>query len=375
MLDLLLLTLAPNFCDSSPAPLLQERAVVEGAEDLEDQLKRRRSELGRKPEPHARLELARWCLDNQLAAACLEECNEILEEHPGHRWTSRFLQRAQEQREIRVVLPYRLEGDVDWRANYRYAAGLPPAARELALIELGNAELNSEDEVEQKRMESSALDRQRLVAGELLTSSNSRERRAGCDHVRLHLGGHGLKSLLLMSVRDPQEDVRSAAARALGSSQDPSILGPLVAALDSDNTALAERAAVALGYTGLPQAVPAMANALLSSAPASSAGTASPNGYVFFGRQQAYVQDFDVEVATFAAIGDPVINVLTSGAVLEARVNGVTTTRVSFRKSLVRSIERLTGDDLGNSKRSWEKWWNQSEWRHGSGESTPSTGS
>ena len=372
MLDtLLLLSLAAP--PTAPCALAAPIAILQ-EESLEDQLERRRKDLGRDPEPVARLEFARWCLDRKLLVEALKQCDEIFEEHPGHKWTSRFLQRARENGQIAIQLPYRRgeDTDYDWRANYRYAAGLPAAARELALIELATAELDAADEAEAQRMVASELDRQRIIAGELLTSTRPNERRAGCDHLRLTLGGHGLKSLLLMSVRDPHEDVRIAAARALGSSEDPSVLGPLVDALQSDNAGLAERAAVALGYTGLNQAVPAMANTLLSAPPAAaSPGTASPNGYVFFGRQQAYVQDFDVEVATFTAIGDPVINVLTEGSVLEARVNGVTTTRVSFRKVLARSIERLTGDDLGSNKRSWEKWWNQSEWRHGS---TPTSG-
>lgn len=371
MLDtLLLLTLAAP--PAAPCAPIAPLAIFQ-EESLEDQLERRRKDLGRDPEPVARLELARWCLDRKLLVEALKQCDEIFDEHPGHKWTSRFLQRARDNGQIAIQLPYRQSEDTnyDWRANYRYAASLPAAARELALIELATAELDAADEAEAQRMVASELDRQRIIAGELLTSSSPRERRAGCDHLRLTLGGHGLKSLLLMSVRDPHEDVRVAAARALGSSEDPSVLGPLVDALQSDNAGLAERAAVALGYTGLNQAVPAMAHTLLSAAPAANAGTASPNGYVFFGRQQAYVQDFDVEVATGTAIGDPVINVLTEGSVLEARVNGVTTTRVSFRKVLARSIERLTGDDLGSSKRSWEKWWSQSEWRHGS---TPTSG-
>jgi hypothetical protein len=372
MLDTLLLALAASPAPlGSPAPAAPLATLQE--ESLEEQLERRREDLGRNPKPVARLELARWCLDHRLLVEALKQCDAIFEEHPGHKWTSRFLQRARAEGQIAIQLPYQrgADGEAGWRANYRYAAGLPAAARELALIELATAELDAADELEAQRMEASDLDRQRIVAAELLTSTSPRERRAGCDHLRLTLGGHGLKSLLLMSVRDPQEDVRIAAARALGASEDPSVLGPLVDALHSDNAGLAERAAVALGYTGLNQAVPAMAHTLLSAAPATSAGTASPNGYVFFGRQQAYVQDFDVEVATFTAIGDPVINVLTEGSVLEARVNGVTTTRVSFRKVLARSIERLTGDELGSSKNSWEKWWNQSEWRHGS---TPTSG-
>ena len=371
MLDSLLL-----LCLAAPptAPCVETAPVVLLQEDsLEDQLERRRKDLGRDPEPVARLEFARWCLDRGLLVEALKQCDEIFEQHPGHKWTSRFLQRARENGQIAIQLPYRRNTDAngDWRANYRYAAGLPAAARELALMELATAALDANDEDEAQRMGLSELDRQRIIAGELLTSTRPNERRAGCDHLRLTLGGHGLKSLLLMSVRDPHEEVRMAAARALGSSEDPSVLGPLVTALQSKNAGLAERAAVALGYTGLNQAVPAMANTLLSAAPAASAGTASPNGYVFFGRQQAYVQDFDVEVATGTGIADPVINVLTEGSVLEARVHGVTTTRVHFRKVLARSIERLTGDDLGSNKRSWEKWWNQSEWRHGS---TPTSG-
>ncbi len=41
--------------------------------------------------------------------------------------------------------------------------------------------------------------------------------------------------------------------------------------------------------------------------------------YVSVVNQQAYVQDFDVEVAQFQAIADPVINVLTEGIVLDVR--------------------------------------------------------
>ena len=80
------------------------------------------------------------------------------------------------------------------------------------------------------------------------------------------------------------------------------------------------------------------------------------------GKQFAYIQDFDVEVAQFEAVADPQINVLVEGAVLDARVTGVHVYGSPRERSAIRrSLGQITGAQPGNTTRAWEKWWGENE--------------
>jgi hypothetical protein len=98
----------------------------------------------------------------------------------------------------------------------------------------------------------------------------------------------------------------------------------------------------------------------------SGGGTSAPRVHIFTGRQRAYIQDYDVEVAQFAAIADPVINTLIEGEVLDVAVVGVTEYQVaSERAAARRALSELTGATPGDTTVAWQKWWQEhgDDWR------------
>jgi hypothetical protein len=84
------------------------------------------------------------------------------------------------------------------------------------------------------------------------------------------------------------------------------------------------------------------------------------------GKQFAYIQDFDVEVAMGSSIADPIVNVLTSGTVLDVAVVSVGQVHFARETRAIRvALGRLTGADPGNTNRAWLKWWekNGGDWQ------------
>ncbi|MHC4893275.1 MAG: hypothetical protein ACYTFV_07890, partial [Planctomycetota bacterium] len=91
------------------------------------------------------------------------------------------------------------------------------------------------------------------------------------------------------------------------------------------------------------------------------ASASAPRAHVFFGSQSAYVQDFDVEVAAYDSIADPVIGVLPAGAVLDVRAIGVSSSPRRFERAAMESLRRLSGEDAGPKRKNWERWWSDSD--------------
>ncbi len=89
---------------------------------------------------------------------------------------------------------------------------------------------------------------------------------------------------------------------------------------------------------------------------AASAADGAVRAHIAIINQQAYIQDFDVEVAQAAFIADPKVNVLQSGMVLDAGVVSVATHRTiidSYRQTL----RQLAGSDPGPRTSRWTDWY------------------
>jgi hypothetical protein len=115
---------------------------------------------------------------------------------------------------------------------------------------------------------------------------------------------------------------------------------------------------------GYPEAVEPLIS-YMAAAAVSSEDNHVATGYIFTGTQRAFVQDFDVEVATNQAVADPQINALIQGSVLQAGV--AASTEYAFANTsryAKRSLSRLTGQITGMSASSWGNWWkkNGPEW-------------
>ncbi|MCA9323369.1 MAG: HEAT repeat domain-containing protein [Planctomycetes bacterium] len=174
---------------------------------------------------------------------------------------------------------------------------------------------------------------QRWIAAGLLGRSNQVRR---------------VKPLYRRALGDPSAAVRQAAVASLKAHDDGTTLGPLVRALTrgpSDATSV--YAAEAMAGLGDQRAVAPLIGALRA-----SEGGGVVRNHVVFTRQEAYVKDYDVEIAQAAVIADPIVDVVTEGVVLDVGVVSVVTQRRVFRQSL----RRLTGVDHGYDVAAWEAW-------------------
>jgi hypothetical protein len=237
------------------------------------------------------------------------------------------------------------------QALLRFGASMPAAGRELAVLELGK------------------LPHDEKLRDELLLELRSRidaRRSFAALALRRLLPGDGIKPIMLHAVLDPSQEVRTASSLALRAAKEPGLILPIVRVLEkSESPELRMRAAEALGNMGYGAAVqPLVARLAAAQSDAGSAGRI-PHSNIFVGRQIAYIQDFDVEVAQFQAVADPQINVLIEGSALDAAVAGVQDMNVAVEVAAVRgSLERLTGDSPGKSTKAWLAWWekNGSKW-------------
>lgn len=329
-----------------------EGAVTRAPKEVEVQreMKKRSKVAHASTDLAAHVELARWMAGEGLITDALSEAADILALDAHHEETLAFLTESR----LIVTPPLNGSGDalVAQREElYRWASKSPSSVREIAIHEL-------------RKSEDSAAVQAELLAG---LGNFSIRRRAFCAQAlgRLY-PGEQVKRLLQHAVLDKSQDVRRQAAHALGNANQPGLIVPVVRALGSTNIRVRTQAAEALGNMDYAEGVEPLVSYI---AVAQSSGTNRvPHGYIFVGKQTAYVQDFDVEVATFQAVADPQINVLLEGDVLEAGVSGVLEYSYAVESRAARaSLGRLTGADPGNTGRSWQRWWNenQDEWKAG----------
>jgi len=158
---------------------------------------------------------------------------------------------------------------------------------------------------------------------------------------------------------DGDPAVREVATTKLKGADDLRSLQRFTSALWEKSTILRFHSAEALGALGRIEAVPALVNRMsgLQQAAAGGAG-GHPTASLFIGEQRAYVADYNVEVAQASAIAEPVISVLQSGVVLDARVMSVQWQKVIGQEvAVVRgALARLAGRDLGDDPKTWMAW-------------------
>ena len=311
--------------------------VAHAAEERELLAQARQLEREAGSEPVRRVALADWMARRGLAEEALRELDSLLGEHPAQADALRLL--AKPPRALDLLRRREDGGEL-----FDLAARGGPALRELALTRL--AEVDSE-----------AVLFERLRAG--LGSHSVRARAASAAGLARRFPGEELRGLATRSVLDGSEDVRREAALALAAAGEPAVILPLVRALGSEHGAVRSNAVRALGRAGYAAAVAPLATHLANLQTGGGGGRA-PAANIFVGSQLAHIQDFDVEVASGAAISDPTVNVLTEGAVLDARVQSVTAHRVATERRYVReALGRLTGADPGSTDRAWLDWWSE----------------
>ncbi len=328
------------------------KALPEGAvrraeleRDLLAELRRRERTVG--PEPAARLELCAWMLGEGLLDEGVALLDRVLEEDPHAPGAIALLG---EWRLFNVPSADGGEPAAARAALVSWAVGASPSMREAALGELARADLV-------------ALHPELRAA---LASKTVARRAFAAQALGRLLPGAELENLILLAALDPSQEVRRHASLALRATGEPVVAAPLVRALASPNPRLRTQSAEALGHMGFAATVePLMASLAALSTQRGSAARPTPHSYLFVGRQFAYVQDFDVEVAQFQAVADPQVNVLIEGAVLEAGVHSVTEYGFAYESQVIRgSLARLTGAKPGPTARAWLAWWetNREEW-------------
>lgn len=300
----------------------------------------------------ARTKLADWGLSAGLSVEGLEEMNAVLALDPDRREALDSLATHTD-----VMSVPSIEVPADRRADsiqalLRFGASVPPSARELAVLELG------------KLPRDESL--QETLLAELRSSVVTR-RSFGALALRRLLPGQAVKPLILHAVLDPSDDVRRDSSLALRAVNDPAVIVPIVRVLEkSSNSILRRNAAEALGNAGYAAAVEPLVSHLAAGMAAAGSTNRVPHAYIFVGRQFAYIQDFDVEVAQNQAVADPKVGVLIEGSVLDAAVAGVQSVDVSVELASARTaLERLTHFSPGKTSKAWLAWWetNGSKWR------------
>ncbi|MBI5434880.1 MAG: HEAT repeat domain-containing protein [Planctomycetes bacterium] len=226
---------------------------------------------------------------------------------------------------------------------FRVGAGYGPAMREVTVHQLGER-----------------ADREQLAArlARELAADSPRTRAFAALALRRLQPGAELLGLASRAVLDGSEDVRREAALALKAAAEPAWVAPIVRALGSQHAAVRANAVEALATMGYPSAIEPLISYLSALSSAQGGGWKPPAASIFVGRQTAYVQDYDVEVAQGAAVADPQIGVLTEGAVLDVRIiSAYSVPLVAETRRVREALQRLTHADPGDRAADWSAWW------------------
>jgi len=340
--------------DWNPLPAAAvERVVLE--KDLQAQARKLEREL--EPGDHTRrVAFADWLISQGLYDEGFEQIERVLRAERDQPAALALLHDAS----LPIALPS-LEGPTEAlpdrvEALMRVATSAGPAVQELVVQRLGT------------------LGDSYPLLPELekaLVDSSLRRRELATLALRRLFPGEQVKQLVMRAVFDMSEGVREGAAYALKDVGEPGLVLPMLKALESNNPTVRVHAAEALGNMGYGAAVaPLMARLAL---PQSGGGVSSPRSHIFVGKQFAYIQDFDVEVAQFEAVADPQINVLIEGAVLDARAIGVVDYTFARERTAIRgALGKLTGAEPGNSVRAWQRWWDENQHDYVPGGQPPS---
>lgn len=215
-------------------------------------------------------------------------------------------------------------------------------AQRAAVVELLVREANADADLRSEARRNGA-ERARLAALEAL------QRRAAAGSERF---------VWRTAILDRSSAVREAAIALVPPDQAAAAVAYLAPGLLHQQAPVRVRTAEAFGELGhrdaLPLLVAAAPNAGKALAP--SGGSSNGNrGHIAILNQQAYIRDFNVEVASASFIADPQIDVLASGTVLDATVVGVTEVRMILR-GYRRALQRLAGSDPGEDPRRWAQW-------------------
>ncbi len=165
--------------------------------------------------------------------------------------------------------------------------------------------------------------------------------------------------VLRTSILDGTDSVRDRAIELAKPAIDADDIAYMAAGLEHQNAKVRMRTAEALGGLDHKDALELLVKAAplagTGLAPAGGGGANGDRAHIAILNQQAYIRDFDVEVAQASFIADPKVDVLQSGAVLDVTVVGVIEIRTILR-IYRQSLKRLANSDPGEDVRKWPEW-------------------
>jgi hypothetical protein len=189
-------------------------------------------------------------------------------------------------------------------------------------------------------------------------NSNERQRIAALASLQRRKVAGNDRFVLRTTVFDRSNRVREAAINISKPTIKASNIVYMAGGLANKHAKVRVRTAEALADLGHRAAV----NLLVKAGPHAASGLAATGGdgsrtraHVAFLHQQAYIRDFDVEVAQAAFIADPMVDVVQSGSVLDVTVVGVYEIR-TIVKSYRTALKQLTKKDPGKDPRLWGEW-------------------
>lgn len=185
-------------------------------------------------------------------------------------------------------------------------------------------------------------------------NGNARRRLAALAALQQRGEAGSERFVLRTCVLDASDEVRAGAGAIAATTFDADDLAYVATGLDHPYPKVRIRTAELLGAVGAPAALPLLAEAGPRAAVglAAPAASDSPRAHMMVVQQQAYVRDFDVEVAQAAAVADPQIGIVQSGVVLDVAVHGVFEVRTIVRAYRA-AIRKLAGSDPGDDPATW----------------------
>jgi len=247
--------------------------------------------------------------------------------------------------EDRWVLPAELDRATKTRRTARVSDAALASAMKAAATSKGALARSATLQVEQ------ASPAQRLAtATSLLVHRDPRVRGYACLELGRLGDAEALRSLIAVAVRDTNATVRADAVQAVASFGRDDAAIPFVRALWSEHPGIVASAAQALSTLHDPRSVRYLVRRI------SSHGS-SPGAYFAHVEEQAYVRDFDVEVAQTSFIADPVIGTLQQGEVQDVKVLDASIEQTEIVTVLVGAFNSIAGTHFETAEQvaSWAK--------------------
>lgn len=296
-----------------------------------------------------RVAYADWLVNEGLFVEALKQLDRVLAREPDHEAALALLARA----DLPLALPPLPDAEAEFEPYFAACARLSAAGQEVGVRRLAAA-----PQIPGLRA---------ALARELVARTNGRRAFATLALRRMFAGAE-VEALLGRAVLDSSAEVRTGAALALRAVENPVVIEPALRAVGSKHAEVRKNAIEALGTMEYREAVEPLFLHLVA-LQSGGGRLGAPRVHIFNGRQRAYVQDYDVEVAQGSAIADPMINVLIEGSVLDVAVIGVTEYQLASERAAVRgALTQLTGANPGETTVAWQNWWKEhgDEWRAGS---------